>query len=51
MRASKRRNIKPKELPEYHDKSRREYREWVRDANVAFALTPWNFDDDTEKIL
>ena len=51
MHASKRRNIKPKELPEYQSKSRREYREWVRDADVAFALTPWNFDDDTEKIL
>ena len=40
IRASKRRNIKPKELPEYHGKSRREHREWMRDANVAFALTP-----------
>ena len=40
MHASKRRNIKPKELPEYQGKSRREYREWVRDADVAFALTP-----------
>ena len=39
IRASKRRNIKPKELPEYHGKSRQEHREWVCDANVAFALT------------
>ena len=51
MRASKRRNIKPKELLEYHGKLRREHCEWMRDANVAFALTPWNFDDDTEKIF
>ena len=40
IRASKRRNIKPKELPKYHSKSRQEHREWVRDADVAFALTP-----------
>ena len=51
IRASKRRNIKSKELPEYHGKLRREHCEWVRDADVAFALTPWNFDNDTEKIL
>ena len=51
IRASKRRNIKPKELPEYHGKSRQEHREWVRDADVAFALTPWNFDDEEDKIL
>ena len=38
--ASKRRNIKPKELPEYHGKSRQEHRKWVRDADIAFALTP-----------
>ena len=23
----------------------------MRDANVAFALTPWNFENDMEKIL
>ena len=23
----------------------------MRDANIAFALTPWNFEDDREKIL
>ena len=23
----------------------------MRDADIAFALTPWNFDNDTEKIL
>ena len=40
IRASKRRNIKPKELPKYHGKSIREHREWMRYANVAFALTP-----------
>ena len=51
IRTSKRRNIKPKELPEYHGKSRQEHREWVRDANVAFALTPWNFNDEENKIL
>ena len=38
IRASKRRNIKPKKLSEYHGKSRQEYREWVRDADIAFAL-------------
>ena len=51
IRASKRRNIKLKEISEYHGKSRREHCKWVRDANVAFALTPWNFDDDEDKIL
>ena len=51
IQASKRRNIKPEKLPEYHGKLRQEHREWVRDADVAFALTPWNFDDDTDKIL
>ena len=52
IQASKRRSIKPKKLPEYHGKLRQEQCKWVRDANVAFALTPWNFDDDTEdKIL
>ena len=51
IQASKRRNIKPKKLPEYHGKSRREHRKWVHDADVAFALTLWNFYDDEEKIL
>ena len=51
IQASKRRNIKPEKLPEYHSKSRQEHRKWVRDADVAFALTPWNLDDDTNKIL
>ena len=51
IRASKRRNIKPKELSEYHGKLRQEHCEWVRDADVAFALTPWNFNDDEDKIL
>ena len=43
LRASKRRNIKPKKLSNYHGKSRREHREWVQDADIAFALTHWNF--------
>ena len=51
IRASKRRNIKPEKLPDYHGKSRREHCEWVRDANVAFALMPWNFQDDMERII
>ena len=51
LRASKRRNIKPEKLSDYYGKSRREHCEWVRDADVAFALTPWNFQGDMERII
>lgn len=50
-RPAKRRSVKPKDLSDYHGKSRREHRDWVRDANVAFENAPDYFPDDYGKIV
>ena len=45
------RNLRPKDLPMFHAKSTREHRNWVRDAEDQFRLTPQNFFLDEDKIL
>ena len=48
---TKRRSVKPKDLDDYHDKSRREHRDWIRDAEVAFMNAPAYFLNDHDKIV
>ena len=45
------RNLRPKDLKVFHAKSTREHRNWVRDAEEQFRLTPQNFITDEDKIL
>ena len=45
------RNLRPKDLKIFHAKSTREHRNWVRDAEEQFRLTPQNFITDEDKIL
>ena len=45
------RNLRPKDLDIFHAKSTREHRNWVRDAEDQFCLTPQNFISDKDKIL
>ena len=48
---TKRRSVKSKNLDDYHDKSRREHRDWIRDVEVAFMNTPAYFLNDHDKIV
>ena len=45
------RNLRPKDLDIFNAKSTREHRNWVRDAEDQFRLTPQNFLSDEDKIL
>ena len=46
-----RKTLKPSSLEKYEGKSLREYRDWTRDAETCFRLTPYNFETDESKIL
>ena len=48
---TKRRSVKPKNLDDYHGKSRREHHNWIRDAEVAFMNAPAYFLNDHDKIV
>ena len=45
------RNLRPKDLKTFQAKSTREHRNWVRDAEEQFRLTPQNFITNEDKIL
>jgi hypothetical protein len=45
------RNLKPEKLPEYRGKTVREHLEFFRRAEIAFRLTPEEFEDDLRKVL
>ena len=46
-----RKTLKPSSLEKYEGKSLREHRDWTRDAETCFRLTPYNFETDESKIL
>ena len=48
---TKRRSVKSKDLDDYHNKSRREHRDWIRDVEVAFMNALAYFLNDHDKIV